>query len=242
MPASSRAADKLRQRRGGHHGAGWIGGRGQDDAFELSRAMQREQGLAGERPPRRRGRLDADGLAPERGEDVPIGWIAGQRHGHAVAGLERRQESQHEAGRGAGGNDDAGRIEIEAVPFAVGAGDAPPQRGDSKRFRIAERARGERGARRGDCRCRRGGRRLADFHVDDAPALRLKPRCRRDHVHHHERRHGAARRRLQQEFRPLEHQFALTIRIIDRRRPGTAAFAGFRDGGGFRCCVAPAEC
>ena len=88
----------------------------------------------------------------------------------------------------------------------IGGGDvddAPAQRNDSERFRIAERTRGEGSTRRRYCRCRRGSRRLADFHMDDAPALRLESRCRRHHVHHHERRHGAARRWLQQEFRPI---------------------------------------
>ena len=52
-------------------------------------------------------RLDPDRLAAERREDVAIGRIAGQRHGHAVAGLESGEERENEARRGAGGDDNA---------------------------------------------------------------------------------------------------------------------------------------
>ncbi len=80
-----------------------------------------------------------DRLAAQRGEDMAIWRIARQRHGDAVTRLESGEKRQHEAGRGAGGDDDASWIDVEAMPFGIGAGDAPPQRSDAERLGIAER-------------------------------------------------------------------------------------------------------
>jgi hypothetical protein len=75
------------------------------------------------------------------------------------------------------------------------AGDPLAQRWHAERFGIAEPPAppGERRLRRRDRGRRSAGRRLADLHVDHAPSGRFEPRRGRDHVHHHERRHRAAR-------------------------------------------------
>ena len=97
--------------------------------------------------------LDQHRLAAERGEDVAIGRIAGQRDRDAVARLEQREERQDEAGRRAGGDDDALGIDVDAVASAIVPRDARAQRRDAERSRYS-RARPdvERGARRRDAR------------------------------------------------------------------------------------------
>ena len=147
--------------------------------------------------------FDPDRLAAERGEDMAIGRIARQRHRDPIARFEGGKEGEHEAGRRAGGDDDALRIDVEAMPFGIGARDAPPQRGDAERLGIAVRTALERRAHGGDRGRRRAGRGLADLHMDDPAALRLEPRRRRHDVHHHERRHVAAGGRLATGFLPF---------------------------------------
>ena len=78
-----------------------------------------------------------DRLAAQRGEDVAIGRIAGHRHRDAIARLESSEKREHEAGRGAGGDDDPLRIDVETVPFGIGARDAPPQRSDAQASRYS---------------------------------------------------------------------------------------------------------
>ena len=68
-----------------------------------------------DRPARRLRGLDQHRLAAERREDVAIGRIAGHRDRDAVAGLEQREEGQDEPGRRAGGDDDARRVDLDAV-------------------------------------------------------------------------------------------------------------------------------
>ena len=83
--------------------------------------------------------------------------------------------------------------------------DALAQRRDAERLGVADVAEVERrlrGPRRG---ARRGRGRLADLHMHDAPAARLDARGRRHHVHHHEGRNIAARRRGDQAPRLVQH-------------------------------------
>ena len=84
------------------------------------------------------------------------------------------------------------RVERELISVAIVAGDAGAQGRNAERLGIADAAMHERRLRRCDRRCRRRRRRLADLHVHDAGAFGLELRCRRHHVHHHERRHIAA--------------------------------------------------
>ena len=217
MPASSAQRIELSERGCGHHRAAWIGRRAHDHAFERVRSMLFQQSFGSDRPSCLRRRLDAHRLATERAEDVAIRRITRQRRRHAIARFEGGEERQNEAGRRAGGDNDACRIDFEAVPLGVGVRDTPAQRGDAERFGIAEASGGERGARRSDRGCRRAGSGLADFHMNNPAALRLQPGRGGDNVHHHERRHRAARRRLQQIFSSFEHQLVLV-----RGRSGTA--------------------
>ena len=138
--------------------------------------------------------LDQHRLAAERLEDVAIGRIAGIGDADAVAGLEHRKKSQDETRRRAGGDDHPRRIEIDIIGLAIMARDPRPQRADAERLGVAKRPieRAPRGLDRGP---RRGRGRLPDFHVNDMMAGGLDARGRRDHVHHHEGRNIAARRR-----------------------------------------------
>jgi hypothetical protein len=84
------------------------------------------------------------------------------------------------------------RIEVDAMPFAIGQRDSLAQRLRAERLGIAERPTAERLARRRDRGRRRTRRRLADLHMDDPPPQRLEPRGRSHHVHHHKWRYTAA--------------------------------------------------
>ena len=84
------------------------------------------------------------------------------------------------------------------MPFAIGQRDSPAQRFRAERFGITERRRCQRVTRRRDGGRRRARGRLADFHMDDPPPLRLETRRGGDHIHHHEWRHTAACGRSQQ--------------------------------------------
>src|SRR3954451_1787385 len=46
--------------------------------------------------------LDQDRLTAERGENMPIGGIAGNGHSDAIAGLEHGEEGQDKGARGPG--------------------------------------------------------------------------------------------------------------------------------------------
>ena len=72
-------------------------------------------------------RLDQHRLAAERRQDVAIGWIAGHRDRHPVAGIEQRQERQDEAAGRAGGHDDTACIERQSVCLAIILCNARPQ-------------------------------------------------------------------------------------------------------------------
>ena len=155
--------------------------------------------------------FDADRLAAQRRENVPIRRIARQRHRDPIAGVEGCEKGQHEARRRARGDDDALRSDIEPVPLGISARDPPPQRRDAERLGIAVRTVRQRRAHGGDRRRRRPHRRLADLHMDDPAAVRLEPRRGRHDIHHHERRHAAAAGRLDQVsqervFGLFEHQ------------------------------------
>ena len=115
-------------------------------------AVRGDQRLGRQRPARLGGGLDQHRLAAERGEDVPVGRIAGIGQRHPVARLEQRQERQDETARGAGGDHHARRVEREIIGVGVVAGDSRPQAGDAERLGIADAAVHERGLRRRDRR------------------------------------------------------------------------------------------
>ena len=192
-------------------------------ALERRLAMRRQQHLGGDRPARRLRRLDHHRLAAERREDMAIRRIAGQRDRDAIARLEQREERQDEARRRAGGDDDARRVDGEAIRVSVVPRDARAQGRDAERLGIAKPAGRERGPRRrnGGCRRRRG--RLPHFHVDDATAGGLDAGRGRHHVHHHECRNIAARRRRHHPSCRIQHR----VQVLDvtcKLRPAVAAF------------------
>ena len=207
------AADQFGKRRRGGHRSRRIGGRTNHHALERAHLMLREQALAGDRPTGCGAGLDKHRLAAERGEDVAIGRITGQCDRNTVARLESGEKRQHETGRGAGGDDDAFRLDVEAVPFLIGARDAPAQRGNTQSLRITMGTVRQRCAHRGDRGRRRTGSRLTDLHVHDPTTLGLQPRRRRHDVHDHERRHVTARRWLQEAFCLFKHHSALKSRF-----------------------------
>ena len=186
MPGSVRSGDEIAQRLARHHGAGRVGGTCDQHALERRLAMRGEQQLGGDRPARRLRRLDHHRLAAERREDMAIRRIAGQRDRYAIPRLEQREERQDEARRRAGRDDDARRVDGEAIRVSVVPRDARAQGRYAERLGIAKPAGRERGPRRrnGGCRRRRG--RLPHFHVDDATAGGLDAGRGRHHVHHHE--------------------------------------------------------
>ena len=83
---------------------------------------------------------DADRHEVERLQDVAVGRIAGLADRHPVAALEEAGEGEDEAGRRAGGDDDAAGVEVDPVPVAVEPGDAGAQLGQPERHGVAERA------------------------------------------------------------------------------------------------------
>ncbi len=136
-PRAFRGVDEIAQRRIRHHGAGRVGGARDQHALERRRAMRGEQHLGRDRPARRLRRLDRHRLAAERAEDVTIGRIARQRDRDPVAGLEQRQEGEHESGRRSGGDGDARRIDLDAVSFAVVPRNARAQRSECRASRYS---------------------------------------------------------------------------------------------------------
>ena len=139
-PLSFRSGDEIAQRLARHHGAGRVGGTCDQHALERRLAMRREQQLGRDRPARRLRRLDHHRLAAERREDMAIGRIARQRDRDAVARLEQREECQDEARRRAGRDDDARRIDRDAIGVAIVPRDARAQRRNAERLGIAEAA------------------------------------------------------------------------------------------------------
>ena len=83
--------------------------------------MMSEKAFAVDRPSCLRCGLNADGLATERVEDMPIRRITRQRHGDAITRLKSGEERENETGRRAGGDHNALRSDIETVPLAIGA-------------------------------------------------------------------------------------------------------------------------
>ena len=167
--------------------------------------MLGKQRVRGQRPARGRARFDSHGLATQRRQDVPVRRIPRDRDGDTIAGIEGGQKGQNEAGRRTGRDHDARRIEVDAVPFVICQRDSPAQRFRTKRLCISEPRGAQRITRRGDGRRRCTCDRLADFHMDDPPPLRLETRRGRDHIHHHEWRHAAAFGRSQQMSSAPEH-------------------------------------
>ncbi len=101
--------------------------------------------------------------------------------------------------------DDARGIHSNAVGFVIMSRDARAQGRNAERLGVAEPARRQRVARGRDRACRSRSRRLTDFQMHHLAAGRFDPGGRRHDIHHHERRHLAARRRHDQAFGRFQH-------------------------------------
>ena len=185
--------------------------------------MGGEQGFAGQRMTGFARRLDQHRLAAERGKDMAIRRITGDRHRDAIARLEHGKKAQDECARRARGDHDPLRIDGAAVGLAVVPGDALAQRGHAQRRGVVDPPGIERcvsGRYRG---LRRRCRRLPYLHVDNMAAGRFNARRRRHHVHHHERRNIAAPRRRQQAPGPfsqcrIKHRYLLLVPVPQTSR------------------------
>ena len=187
-------SDQVRKRLGAHHGSRRIGGACDQHRFEGLFPVSVEQRVRRQRVSRFGRQADQSRLAAERGQDVTIGRVGGRGEPDAVARLQQGQKSERERGRRAGGDDDGRRIDRDPVRILIVPRDAAAQVRQPQAFGVAEASARQRRLRRGDRHRGRGGRRLAELHVDDvAPAL-LDARRRRHHVHRHEGRNVASLR------------------------------------------------
>jgi len=103
-----------------------------------------------------------------------------------VAGIHIERERQQQAAGGAGGYGDPLRGYFSGKDRRVMRGDRLAQRGQPERRGVCAAALAQRPQRRLDHLRRRGEIRLADLHVDHAPARRLELLGAREHVHHDE--------------------------------------------------------
>ena len=182
------------QGRCAHHRAGRVGRAHQQHAIErASRMFGLDHGggddMAVARAGGERRRLD-----PDRFENVAIGRIAGRRDRDPRAGVEKREERENESTRRPGGDGDPLWRHRQAVGLVIVAGDARAQRRQPERLRVADPAGVERTDRGVPHDARRWRRRLARFHPDDPPPLRLEARRRLENLHSQERRDAAAQR------------------------------------------------
>ena len=100
--------------------------------------MGREQGFAGQRVTGLARGLDQHRFAAERGQDMAIRRIAGNRHGDAVARLEHGEKAQDERARRSRRDHDPLGIHGAAVRLAVMPGDTRAERGNAQRRGIVD--------------------------------------------------------------------------------------------------------
>ncbi len=168
-----------------NHGAGRIGGTGEQQTLErcapMGLAQLRGRQVAGFA----KGNLDH--LDVQRLQYVAIGRIPGHGDRNPVAGVEHGDEGEIECRRGACGCDDPGRGHLDAVMVGVVLRDRLPQLGNAERVGVADAALHERGTGGvADHRRRRVGG-LTDCQRDDVGAGGGKPIGFRQNVHGVER-------------------------------------------------------
>ena len=191
------AAFAVRRQRGqvvrGQHGAGRVGGAGDDQAVDapvnLAELLQHRHGRL---VPGLRAARQLDDLAAQRREDVAVAGVAGAGHRDAVADVEGREEREQEAAGRARGHDHVVRGDGQAVGVAVVRGDAGPQLGQAERDGVAEHVALQRvGGRQADgpgC----GGGGLAGREVDQVAVGALPLACGGPDVHDVEGRNRGA--------------------------------------------------
>ena len=172
--------------RAGHRGAGRIRRRGDDHAARaLAPALLdvlRRQLVALGRAGRHQRRL-----AAERRDEMAVAGIAGIGHQHFVAFADQRGACQQQAGRGAGGDDDAARVDLDTVRAGVVRRDRLAQRRQAERVGVLGGAGADRVDRRLLHQFGGGEVRLADAHADHVDAGARQRAGRLDHLHHVER-------------------------------------------------------
>ena len=197
------------------HGAGGVGGTGDDQPVECAGVRhhvcaQPEAGLGCD------GNLDD--LDVQCFERVAVAGIAGCSHRHTVAGLEARQERERERPAGTLGNDDATGIGVVAVPVGVVLDQPRAQRFDAHGRRVTQHVvvdgRLGSSARPG----RRGSGWLADLHVHHLAAGSFPVGGSPHHLHHKERRNVRPLGDLQAAHRPLRTGIAREVMSGTRLR------------------------
>jgi hypothetical protein len=106
----------------------------------------------------------------ERRQDVAIGRIGGCGQRHPVARLEGGKEGKQKGARRAGSDDDARRVEGDAIAPQVMRGDRLAKCRQAERIGIAERLAPKRLPRGGKHGGRGGRRWLTDLEVEDVIA------------------------------------------------------------------------
>jgi hypothetical protein len=179
-------------------------------------------------PALRPGQRDRRRIELEGGEDVAVGRVAGRRDGDALAGIEQRQESEHEARRGSRRDHDPLRRDSDPIGVAIVAGDALTQRGEPERLRVADAPICERRPGRFARRTRRRGGGLPHLHMDDAVPSPFFRRGGGQHIHGQKRRHppGAAGKTGDVQVRFGFHDPGVRARVVVSSRPATLNASG----------------
>jgi hypothetical protein len=131
----------------------------------------------------------------EGGDEMAVAGIRGVGHQHFVVALDQHRSGQQQRGRGAGGDDDALRRDVEVVHLPVMARDRRAQFGQAGGGRVLQAAVGHRPAGGHDHRGRGAEVRLTDAHADDRTALARQLGGQLADLHHVERRDAVEPRR-----------------------------------------------
>ena len=224
-PARGRDLGEARRRQ---HGAGRIGRACHDEPRDALRAVRRVDLCSRRHPAPRVVGDDRYRDLAQRRQDVAVAGISGRGQRHLGADIEQGKEGENEPRRGAGGHNHPLRLHGDAVALPVVAGDALAQGGQAQRHRVAQglafQRRRDAGQRRARCRC--SG--LPHLHMDDAVAERLPLGRGLHHVHHDERRDGAALRKAQARRRGSGHRPgagrpAAVVNFLSTRLPNLRA-------------------
>lgn len=123
---------------GGDGGARGVGRRGHHHAARTVRPVRPYRRHV-QLEPARGGGGDEGDLGAEALDDLPVAGVGGVADEHLVTGVDERGGGQHERCRGAGGDDDPARIDLDAVLLAVEPRDGLPQGRQSEGRRVRHR-------------------------------------------------------------------------------------------------------
>ena len=140
-----------------------------------------------------RAKSDADHFNSEGLQNVLVRRKCRLRHDDAIAGIERRKETEHEGSGRPDRDHDLLGIESDTVAAAVVLGDRGAQRGAAQGLGVADRSGVQRAARGIEHARGRAASGLADLQMDDVATGRSKGVGARQHIHGDERCDLAAR-------------------------------------------------